>query len=65
MSLNTLTSEDGWPVVEDDCGNYWEKCSENCDLAVVRPGKVQCSGYCDALYGWPREDSLYMDWGER
>ena len=36
-----------WPqeFIEDDFGNSWPLCSPGCDLAVVRPGKVQCE--CD------------------
>ena len=30
------------PVIEDGHGNSWEKCSRNCWLEIVRPGKVQC-----------------------
>lgn len=31
-------------VVSDGCGSEWVKCDRpNCDLQVVRPGKVQCS----------------------
>ena len=33
--------------VTDGWGGTWRKCSHSsCDLQVVRPGKVQCSGYC-------------------
>jgi hypothetical protein len=33
--------------VTDGFGSTWSKCSHSsCDLQVVRPGKVQCSGYC-------------------
>lgn len=31
-------------VVEDGYGGCWDMCErENCDLHVVRPGKVQCT----------------------
>lgn len=30
--------------VRDEQGNGWARCGPGCDLAVVRPGKVQCSG---------------------
>ena len=31
-------------VVSDGCGSEWVKCNRpDCDLQVVRPGKVQCS----------------------
>ena len=30
-------------MVEDDHGNGWFKCGPECDMEVVRPGKVQCS----------------------
>lgn len=34
-------------VVEDGFGNCWPKCPlPDCDLHVVRPGKVQCTN-CD------------------
>jgi len=34
-------------IVEDGFGGSWYKCSyEDCDLAVMRPGKVRCSA-CD------------------
>lgn len=29
--------------VADGYGNQWEKCGPECDMEVVRPGKVQCS----------------------
>lgn len=32
--------------VEDGLGGLWPKCSENCSLHVVRPGKVQCNRDC-------------------
>ena len=33
--------------VSDGHGSTWRKCSHSsCDLQVVRPGRVQCSGYC-------------------
>lgn len=38
--------------VEDGFGSCWIKCrSPKCDLQVVRPGKAQCSNYCDEA-GW-------------
>jgi hypothetical protein len=31
-------------MIEDGFGNSWQKCARlDCDLHVVRPGKVQCS----------------------
>jgi hypothetical protein len=30
------------PSIEDGHGNSWQKCSRNCWLEVVSPGKVQC-----------------------
>lgn len=31
-------------IVTDGFGNIWQKCNKpECDLHVVRPGKVQCS----------------------
>jgi hypothetical protein len=32
--------------IEDGCGNRWSLCGPECELYVVRPGKVQCSN-CD------------------
>lgn len=37
-------------LVDDGFGNAWVMCPHpKCDLQIVRPGKVQCSGYsnCD------------------
>lgn len=46
--------------LDDGFGNIWEKCrAKECDLEIVRPGKVQCSGYCDTA-GW-KVDSTYVD----
>ena len=33
-------------TVEDGFGSVWVKCSSDCGLHVVRPGKAQCD--CDA-----------------
>lgn len=34
-------------TIDDGFGNRWDKCERpDCDLQVVRPGKVQCNG-CD------------------
>lgn len=30
--------------IDDGFGNGWTRCGPGCDLEVVRPGKVQCSG---------------------
>lgn len=30
-------------MVEDGFGGVWARCKSDCTLAVVRPGKVQCS----------------------
>lgn len=30
--------------IDDGVGNGWRRCAPGCDLHVVRPGKVQCSG---------------------
>lgn len=55
-----------WPVVSDGFGNEWALCSRECDLEVVRPGKVQCSGKCEKLHGWWGEESPhYLTWGDR
>jgi hypothetical protein len=33
--------------LRDGFGSVWEKCGHlECDLQIVRPGKVQCSGFC-------------------
>jgi hypothetical protein len=35
-------------IVDDGFGNAWAKCGHSeCDLHVVRPGKVQCNRYCE------------------
>ncbi len=35
-------------IVADGFGSEWVKCSHPlCDLEVVRPGKVQCSDWCE------------------
>lgn len=37
-------------IIADGFGSEWEQCGlSECDLEVVRPGKAQCSGYCDEL----------------
>lgn len=39
-----------WRWVEDDFGNAWGRCVlPDCDLQVVRPGKVQCNNACESL----------------
>jgi hypothetical protein len=48
-------NDEGTAVLEDGWGNLWVLCSDECDLEVVRPGKAQCSGKCEALEGWLRE----------
>lgn len=41
------------PVLDDGFGNAWAKCGPECDMQIVRPGKVQCSGnHCNDLNGW-------------
>lgn len=35
-------------LITDEFGNYWQRCGPNCELEIVRPGKVQCN-YCDTL----------------
>lgn len=37
--------------VEDGFGSAWPRCSPDCTLEVVRPGKVQCQ--CE----WPEEEA--------
>ena len=51
--------------VSDGYGNQWARCSAACDLKVVRPGKVQCTGIaCDTLEGyWPEDDLFDEDYG--
>jgi hypothetical protein len=37
-------------IIEDGFGNSWRRCArKDCDLQVVRPGKVQCS--CEGAQG--------------
>jgi hypothetical protein len=37
-------------LVEDGFGSTWSKCSHPlCDLQVVRPGKSQCSNWCNFI----------------
>jgi len=56
------TETPGTEYVTDTFGSYWAKCDPECDLEVVRPGKVQCGGLCDTLEGyWPEEDEWYAD----
>ena len=53
MSDDLTERYDGLEV-DDGFGNIWERCMRpDCDLDVVRPGKVQCSGDTDAI-GCPR-----------
>lgn len=33
-------------TIEDGFGSCWARCSKDCELEVVRPGKVQCN-ICD------------------
>lgn len=41
-------------TIEDGHGNGWKLCGPGCDLEVVRPGKVQCSGrVCGEAVGRP------------
>ena len=36
--------------VDDGFGNVWMCCVlPDCDLEVVRPGKVQCSNRCESI----------------
>lgn len=51
-------SSDRVDWLSDGFGNSWARCSTDCDLEIVRPGKVQCSGVlCNELAGyWPEED---------
>ena len=37
-------------TIEDGFGSVWTKCGHPlCDLHVCRPGKSQCSDWCDYL----------------
>lgn len=37
-------------ILDDGFGNQWLICAHpKCDLQIVRPGKVQCSEYCEDL----------------
>ena len=43
-----MTADEFETDVEDGFGGAWVRCGLlSCDLHVVRPGKVQCSGFCD------------------
>jgi len=33
-------------ILDDGFGNQWVKCGRDCEMQIVRPGKVQCSK-CD------------------
>lgn len=47
-------------IVEDADGD-WECCARrDCDLELVRPGKVQCSGETDRI-GCPRTEPELID----
>lgn len=44
-------------VLDDGYGNLWALCGNNCDMEIVRPGKVQCSGQaCADLPGFMPDD---------
>ena len=44
-------------VITDGFGSEWEKClRRDCDLQVVRPGKVQCNGEYDDI-GCPHDQA--------
>lgn len=46
-SHNSQCAECGVRVLDDGFGNIDVGCDdERCDLAIVRPGSVQCSNYC-------------------
>jgi hypothetical protein len=37
-------------TIEDGFGNVWRLCTHpDCDLCVMRPGNVQCSGFCEGI----------------
>lgn len=40
--LRASETGDGFGEVSDGHGNAWPLCSADCDLHVVRPGRVQC-----------------------
>jgi hypothetical protein len=43
-------------AIKDGFGNRWLKCEHSeCDLQVVRPGKVRCSGFCEGESKEPTE----------
>lgn len=51
-------------TVEDGFGSVWVKCKHPlCDLEVVRPGKCQCSDWCDFVdaLGDPETSSRHVD----
>ena len=37
-------------ILDDGFGNQWEKCGKDCELEIVRPGKVQCEKENCPLY---------------
>lgn len=44
-------------ILDDGFGNQWEKCGEDCELEIVRPGKVQCErNTCPYRITVPRDD---------
>lgn len=40
------TASEGATEIEDGFGGYWTTCGPDCDLQVMRPGKVQCNRAC-------------------
>ncbi len=51
----------GIGFLDDGFGNLWERCGDACDLEIVRPGKVQCSGQA---CGVNEEDNFRAGWDE-
>lgn len=51
MALASGDDDEDHGNVDDGFGNVWARCSEDCEMEVVRPGKVQCP--CDYLIHRP------------
>ena len=40
-----MSDQEYYGEIDDGFGNFWPLCKRECELQVVRPGKVQCE--CD------------------
>lgn len=43
LKMRGMPVDDWLMVLPDGFGNHYTKCGLDCDLQIVRPGKVQCS----------------------